>query len=210
MPLPLVAIAVALLIRAAIAAITFIARRVATAVAVDLAWAYLQPRLMDWVETYMPDIVVAVIRYSIGLNIELPLTPASLTHAINEKVGEQIFTDITDAEAVKMDCAKLALLKLNQALPGLTLTVKDFIGTPAAKRRLLYKMRIFMQTQSKMALESGSSEIFTADIVVATMAELQSGYAYTPHVNIEDVPHAVGREMARWYARNLTRTWVSK
>ena len=128
MPIPLVAVAVALLIRAATAALAYIGRRVLAAVSVDLAWSYLRPKLMEWVEAYVPDIVVAVIRYSIGLNIELPLTPASLTRAVNEKIGEQIFTDVTDRDTVKMDCAKLALLKLNQALPGLTLTVKDFIG----------------------------------------------------------------------------------
>lgn len=209
MPIPIV-IAIALLIEAAITALIFIARRVIVAVAVDLAWEYVRPRLLDWVDKYVPEIVVATIKYGTGLNVELPITPDSLTNAINEKVGEPIFTDITDPDTVKLDAAKFALSKLNQTLPGLTLTVKDFTGTPAARARLRYKMRIFIQTQTRMAMEQGSSQVLTTNMTTQLFGALQEGYDWVPRENKTDIKNVVGRYMARWWTRHLTRTWTAR
>lgn len=209
MPIPIV-IAIALLIEAAITSLIYIARRVLLAVAVDLAWEYVRPRLLDWVDKYIPEIVVATIKYGVGIDVELPITPTSLTNAINAKIGEPIFTDITDTETVKLDAAKFALSRLNQSMPGLTLTVKDFTGTPAARARLRYKMRIFIQTQTRMAMEQGSSQVLTATMTTQLFSALQEGYDWVPHENKTDIKNVVGREMARWYTRHLTRTWTAR
>jgi hypothetical protein len=209
MPFPLI-LALPLLIEAAEIAFIYIARRVLLSVAVDYAWDWLRPRLLEWVEEYVPYLIQYTVKYAIGLNVSLPITPRGITDAVNEKLGEPIFTDITDREQCKQDAAKLALQRLAVALPGLSLDRRDFLGTEPSRRRLRYKIRLFMQVQIRGGMEVGESAILTADVVQQIMSKLQEGYDWSKPVLKTDVKNVVGREMARWYTRHLTRTWVAR
>lgn len=204
-----VLIGLAYLIELALLALAYILRRVLVAVAVDMAWAYVKPRLLEWVNDYVPGLVIKWINYALELDLRYPLTPNTLTAAVNKKLAldEPLFTDITDRAKVRADCAALAIRRLNAAVPGMVLVPADFTGTMTAKKNLLYKIRIALKMQIRAGMETGESELLPADVIALLMAQLQDGYDFTPHVNIPGQQHEIGREMARWYARHLTRTW---
>lgn len=204
MPLPIIA-ALAWLIEAALTILAAYIRAVLVAYAIEYAWEFVKEKTVKWAREAMPELALYALREWVGLDCTYPLSPESFTAAINTRIGENIFTDITDEDAVREDIARFALRQINQAIPGSLLTVDDFRDSPSARKRLGRKLRVCVKWQLVSGLEMGHSELFPAPVIANVVQACQSGYNYTKHVNIDDEPHRVGREMAAWWRRHTTR-----
>lgn len=209
MPLPLL---LAYLIAAAKAALAEIIRRLLlrlVGLAAVAALKLIQDRLRDWLERWLPDIALYFIKATTGLELSYPVTPDSLTQAINQRLGYAIFTDITDRDAVERDIGVYASRAVNDVLPY-GLEADDFKNNITARGRLQAKIKRAMKQEIIGSWESGGGNILNADGVVETLALARGSYSWRPHVNIDDLDHEIGRTMAKWYRAHLTRTRIAR
>lgn len=207
MPLPFALVVILQIARQAALALL---RRILLHVAGVITLAvlkYVMDRIRPWLEQYLPQIVLYYLKETTGLELEYPITSASLTAAVNQKIGENIFTDVTDRDAVELDLGEFARKRVEAAMP-FGVTREDFKSNVSAKRRLARKMRVGLKRQIVMSWEQGESQLFSPPIVADMLHAARGDYSWRPHVNIDDVEHQVGREMAAWYRAHLTRTRV--
>lgn len=205
MPLPIIAVALAWLIEAGIQLLAYYIRALLVSAAVEYVWPLVKAKIIDWARDVMPRLVIEVIRQVVGLDVHWPLSPAELTRAINQRIGAEIFTDVTDELKVRDDLFRYALEELRAVLPGVNLKPEDFNKSPSARARLARKLRVAAELHVIAALEAGESALVPAPVVARIMELARTGYEFTPHVNKDTVYNAVGRESAAWWRRHATR-----
>ena len=205
MPLPILLIVI---FEAALFIIQRLAIRAALAYAADKLLAAMTPKLLQWAEEYAPVFVQYTINQSFGIDLELPLTPQSLTQAFNKKMGlEGVFalTDITSQDATRRDGERIAAHFLTVALPGLN--QKRLRFTPGYRADLTACLLAEVRRQIRTGMEIGQSTLLPYYAVERIFELGQRGYEYVPHVNLESPKNEAGRQQAKWCRRHMTKTW---
>lgn len=206
MPLPIIAVALAWLIEAGLALLSYWIRAILLQYAAEVVWPVIKAKIAEWARDVFPRLIIEIVRQVVGLDVRYPLSPASLTAAVNERIGQPIFTDVTDEKQVRDDLCKFALRELNAVLPGVRVRPEDFNNSTTARKRLARKLRVALENYAIGSLEAGESALMPADVVKRIMAAAQSGYDWAPHVNKPDIKNEIGRQRAAWYRRHATRT----
>lgn len=205
MPLPLLLIVI---FEAALFIIERLLIRAAFVYAADKLLEAMRPKLLEWAVEYTPVFVQYTINEALGINLEIPLTPQSLTTAFNEKMqleGVFALTDITSKEAVRLDGERIAAYFLKQALPGLN--QKRLRFTPGYRDDLKACLLAEIRRQIRTGMEAGESTLLQPYQVQQIFEIGQRGYEWKPHVNGESPAQVAGREQAKWCRQHMTKTW---
>lgn len=208
MPFP-VLLVIGWLVEAAVAAVTVYARQIIVAGALAFAWEMIRDRLLKIAHDYMPDVMIWAIRHTTGLELSYPLTGESLTRAVNARIGQNIFSNLTNPKNVRHDVAAYACLKVNAALPSLGLLPSDFLRTPASNARLIKKLAKFARNDVKLALISGAGQAITSAQYLSITSAIVARYPWVrPPPVLDTEASAINRRSARWWARHHTLVWV--
>lgn len=205
MPLPIILI---IIFEAALFIIERVAIRAALAYVGSKFLEFMRPKLLAWAEEYAPVFVQYTINEALGIELQIPLTPQSLTTAFNQKMGlDGVFalTDITSKEAIRLDGERIAAHFLSEALPGLNRKRLRF--TPGYREDLKACLLAEIRRQIRTGMDQGESTLLPAAAVARIFEIGQAGYEYTPHVNIDSPMNQAGREQAKWCREHMTKTW---
>jgi hypothetical protein len=142
----------------------------------------MKDELMKWVERWLPKLVLYWIKRATGLELEYPVTAKGLTDSINKRLGQTIFTDVTNRSSVE-----------------------DFRTTRTGVRQLGGKLRVFTKKRIKEAWAAGQSQLMPADVVADSMEAARGGYDWKPHVNSQDPARVIHRELSQWRRAHMLR-----